>query len=240
MARRRKSSGGGGRALVVVAKETLDNLQKHLDQIEGFVKAGTRPEIDLAQARTDLANGRVSVIDRTPAQECAWWGELPVESRGDWCVADVSDRVAVRDAVGHLARTPIDGLAACAGMVTWAGVLEADFDEVDRIMDRIHNLAVYGPDLKPLMVRDPKTGEMVVKRVPRTAARWTVPFTTAVDFMLESATRKEAVGPQTLAAQLPRCCVIGLDRVRPSGAGLARNLPLLPSLLPFGLACAHI
>ena len=38
------------KALVQVARETLANQQKHLDQIEGFVKVGTQPEIALAQA----------------------------------------------------------------------------------------------------------------------------------------------------------------------------------------------
>jgi outer membrane protein len=48
--------------LVAVASETLDNQRRHLQQIEGFVRVGTRPEIDLAQARTDEANARVLLI----------------------------------------------------------------------------------------------------------------------------------------------------------------------------------
>ena len=48
--------------LVAVAAETLDNQRRHLQQIEGFVRMGTRPEIDLAQARTDEANARVLLI----------------------------------------------------------------------------------------------------------------------------------------------------------------------------------
>src|SRR5262249_30038300 len=48
--------------LVVVAKDTLENQLRHLRQIEGFVRVGTRPEIDLAQARTDEANARVALI----------------------------------------------------------------------------------------------------------------------------------------------------------------------------------
>ncbi len=51
-----------GKDLVKVAQDNLANLQKHLDQIQAFVKVGTHPEIDLAQARTDLANGRVTLI----------------------------------------------------------------------------------------------------------------------------------------------------------------------------------
>ena len=50
------------KALVQVAKDTLANQQRHLDQIAGFVKVGTRPEIDLAQARTDFANAKVQLI----------------------------------------------------------------------------------------------------------------------------------------------------------------------------------
>jgi outer membrane protein len=49
-------------ALIDVASETLANYERHLAQIEGFVKAGARAEIDLAQARTDRANARVDLI----------------------------------------------------------------------------------------------------------------------------------------------------------------------------------
>jgi outer membrane protein len=51
------------KALVKVAQDTLANLQAHLKQIQGFVTAGTRPEIDLAQARTDVANEQVQLIN---------------------------------------------------------------------------------------------------------------------------------------------------------------------------------
>jgi len=50
------------KALVVVAQETLANQQRHLDQIQGFVEAGTRPQIDLAQGRADVAESRVQLI----------------------------------------------------------------------------------------------------------------------------------------------------------------------------------
>jgi outer membrane protein len=49
--------------LVTVAQDTLNNQLRHLHQIEGFVRVGTRPEIDLAQARTDEANARVMLIN---------------------------------------------------------------------------------------------------------------------------------------------------------------------------------
>jgi len=50
------------KAMIAVARDTLDNQQKHLGQIQGFVEVGTRPEIDLAQARTDVANAKVQLI----------------------------------------------------------------------------------------------------------------------------------------------------------------------------------
>lgn len=59
------------KALVGVARESLGNLQRHLVQISGFVSAGTRPEIDLAQARTDVASGRLSLIDAENAYAVA-------------------------------------------------------------------------------------------------------------------------------------------------------------------------
>ncbi|MHB8875207.1 MAG: TolC family protein, partial [Myxococcaceae bacterium] len=51
------------KALVVVAQETLSNQRAHLEQVQAFVEVGTRPEIDLAQVRTDVANARVQLIN---------------------------------------------------------------------------------------------------------------------------------------------------------------------------------
>jgi outer membrane protein len=48
--------------LVGVAREALSNQERHLAQVEAFIQAGTRPEIDRAQARADLANSRVDLI----------------------------------------------------------------------------------------------------------------------------------------------------------------------------------
>jgi outer membrane protein len=49
-------------ALVQVAQESLDNQARHLAQIQGFVQVGTRPAIDLAQSRTEVANARLSLL----------------------------------------------------------------------------------------------------------------------------------------------------------------------------------
>jgi outer membrane protein len=57
------------RALLKVAEETLSNQEAHLRQIQGFVEAGTRPEIDLAQARTDRANAKVQLINSQVAYD---------------------------------------------------------------------------------------------------------------------------------------------------------------------------
>jgi outer membrane protein len=51
------------KALVEVGTEAVGNQARHLGQIQGFVGEGIRPEIDLAQARTDLANSRVTLIN---------------------------------------------------------------------------------------------------------------------------------------------------------------------------------
>ncbi len=51
------------RDLVRVARATVDNQQAHLQQIRGFVDLGTRPPIDLAQARTNLANAQVQLVN---------------------------------------------------------------------------------------------------------------------------------------------------------------------------------
>ena len=50
------------KALVQVAQEALDNQQRHLAQIQGFVEVGTRPAIDLAQSRTEVATARLALV----------------------------------------------------------------------------------------------------------------------------------------------------------------------------------
>jgi outer membrane protein len=59
------------RDLVRVGQETLDNQLKHQSQVEGFVRVGTRPEIDLAQARTNVANAQVQLITAQNADRIA-------------------------------------------------------------------------------------------------------------------------------------------------------------------------
>ncbi|MDP1823640.1 MAG: TolC family protein [Archangium sp.] len=51
------------RELVEIARAALENTSAHLAQIDGMVKVGTRPEIDLAQAKADQANARLTVLN---------------------------------------------------------------------------------------------------------------------------------------------------------------------------------
>lgn len=48
--------------LVAVADEAVENAQLHLDQVAAFIEVEARPEIERAQAKTDLANARVERI----------------------------------------------------------------------------------------------------------------------------------------------------------------------------------
>jgi outer membrane protein len=60
-----------GRDLVGVARETLQNQEAHLRQVQGFVEVGRSPEIDLAQVRTDRANSEVQLIQAQNGYETA-------------------------------------------------------------------------------------------------------------------------------------------------------------------------
>lgn len=59
------------KALIQVARDNLKNQERHLAQVQGFVEAGTRPGIDLAQARADRANARVQLISAQNNYELA-------------------------------------------------------------------------------------------------------------------------------------------------------------------------
>lgn len=50
------------KALVGVARDRLANEERHYEQIKAFVEVGTRPQIDLASERSNLANARVQLI----------------------------------------------------------------------------------------------------------------------------------------------------------------------------------
>jgi len=50
------------RALVDVARQNLENIDRHRKQVVGMVEVGARPEIDRLQAETDYANAQVQLI----------------------------------------------------------------------------------------------------------------------------------------------------------------------------------
>jgi outer membrane protein len=79
--------------LVSVARQAVDNQKRHLEQVEGFVEAKTRPQIDLAQARLDQANAEVQLIQAENAYDTAK-AELNqamgVEQGTDYDLADAS------------------------------------------------------------------------------------------------------------------------------------------------------
>ncbi|MGD1147889.1 MAG: TolC family protein [Thermoanaerobaculaceae bacterium] len=79
------------KGLVQVASDTLANQQKHMEQTEGFVEVGTQAEIALAQAKTDVANARVQLINAENGYETAKAQlnqAMGVEGPTDYDVAD--------------------------------------------------------------------------------------------------------------------------------------------------------
>jgi outer membrane protein len=79
------------RELVDVAREALNNNQRHVEQIQAFVEVGSRPEIDLRQVRTDLANARVAVVQAENDENIAkvtLQQAMGIEESYDFQVAD--------------------------------------------------------------------------------------------------------------------------------------------------------
>jgi outer membrane protein len=81
------------KALVGVARDTLENTERHLEQVRAFVEVGTRPPIDLVQERTNVANARVQLIQ---AENGYGTARVRVEQAvgapdlGPWEIADES------------------------------------------------------------------------------------------------------------------------------------------------------
>ncbi|MFZ5894642.1 MAG: TolC family protein [Myxococcota bacterium] len=59
------------RSLVEVAHQALENQQRHLNEVEGFVQARLRPEIDLAQARLGVSNAKLAQVQAENAYDAA-------------------------------------------------------------------------------------------------------------------------------------------------------------------------
>jgi outer membrane protein len=77
--------------LVSVEQENLANQERHLAQSEAFVQVGTRPDIDLAQGRTGVANARVRLIQAENAYaigKASLSQAMGVDSASDFEVAE--------------------------------------------------------------------------------------------------------------------------------------------------------
>jgi outer membrane protein len=61
-ARRAYFSARAMKELVDVGRETLDDQNRHLAQVEGYVRVGTQPPIALAQQRASVATARVQLV----------------------------------------------------------------------------------------------------------------------------------------------------------------------------------
>lgn len=76
--------------MVAVAQESLRNEQRHQEQAQAFVDVGTRAEIDLATARTAVANARVQLIHAENAYAIAKESlnqAIGLESESDYEIA---------------------------------------------------------------------------------------------------------------------------------------------------------
>lgn len=79
------------RDLVAVARATLANSEAHFAQVEAFVKVGTRPDIDLAQARADRASARLALLNAQNAATSArarLTAAMGLDSANDWDLTD--------------------------------------------------------------------------------------------------------------------------------------------------------
>ncbi len=79
------------KALVKVAGDSVASNRSHLEQTEGFVKAGTHPEIDLYQNRADLATAELQLVNAKNNYEQAKAllnQAMGVEQSTDYDVAD--------------------------------------------------------------------------------------------------------------------------------------------------------
>jgi len=59
------------RALLEVAQETLANLKRHQQQIQGFVEVGARAPIDLVQSQADEQSGQLGLLNAESAYAIA-------------------------------------------------------------------------------------------------------------------------------------------------------------------------
>jgi outer membrane protein len=79
------------RELVAVARDTLANQRKHLDQTQGFVEVGTQAPIALAQEKTAVSNAQVQLINAENGYDTAKAQlnqAMGIETPDDYDIAD--------------------------------------------------------------------------------------------------------------------------------------------------------
>jgi outer membrane protein len=59
------------KALLAVARETVGDRERHVTRVQAFVTAGMRPPIDVVQARANLADARVQLVEAENAADAA-------------------------------------------------------------------------------------------------------------------------------------------------------------------------
>jgi outer membrane protein len=131
------------RELVEISKLALDNTQAHLAQIDGMVKVGTRPEIDLAQAKADVANARLTLLNAKNGYAVARaqvTRGLGVDAPPTWEVVDAAP-VVIDGEEGEVPALIDEALAARPE----AAALKAQLDAQDRIIRGTR--AAYFPTL---------------------------------------------------------------------------------------------
>jgi outer membrane protein len=129
--------------LVRVAREALANQARHLSQIEGYVEAGTRPAIDLAQARLDRDTAAVAMTlaDNNYAIAKAQLNQaMGVERIADYDLAD-DTLPAVEGEDGNSSGLVAEALRARADLVS----LERQIVALERTVWQ--NRAGYAPAL---------------------------------------------------------------------------------------------
>ena len=131
------------RGLVDVARQTLANQRKHLDQTEGFVEVGTQAPIALAQTRTAVANARVQLIaaENGYATAKAQLNQaMGVEGPTDYDVAD-APAPEVEGEEGTAGALLGEAVKARPELVTFARQIEAQVLTIQSVQ------GAYGPSL---------------------------------------------------------------------------------------------
>ena len=115
--------------LVVVASETVQQFEKRLEQVNGFVDAGTRIPYDATKAQVDLENARLAEIkarDAALLAQATLAQAIGLREIVDWTPqpdASLPELPADFDAAWEIARTHQPALAAAAARERAASAL---------------------------------------------------------------------------------------------------------------------